>query len=544
MTDLTLNAAASTSSIPHRGPKACTNCRRRKIKCDAVRPICTQCRVRPPRSKELCQYPHVEGQSPMDLPAQLLETISVLRNRVEELEYLANPDPGRVYLSQPYSSEGSTPDSHSAFTPIPSITTFLARFAASGYLFLPPAPLRAAALLPLPFGHPARPAPALLSAAYLWGSLLSPVTLNPPYTPRAFLPYVLENIAQALADIDSVGARGGEPRVVLETIQAEVLVSLYYLHSAAPAQGRYHAAAAASLAVGAGLHYLVVGSALSPPPPFVLAVAGHDMELESVRIDAFWAVVTVNNCWVAAEGSPSALSGVLAGNTLWAASSQGGSVFGADDVHASTPTALLAKASILLEQAISFSRSAFEPSSRTTLTSLDAALHTFRAALPPVPPPDAQTQTRAVTVVFPTTQTLVLTHAFVDFAIVRLHAASTADPARRAQCLAAAGRVVAGVGAVCVLHGDGAYNVDPTFGVVYAGVAGVYMREIERAGAGAAPAQRRGSVAAQQRVRTEELRGGLEQLMGPLASLAAYSPLVERCFVDMRAVYAGIAPTG
>ncbi|KAJ6457951.1 hypothetical protein C8R45DRAFT_1032383 [Mycena sanguinolenta] len=78
-------------AVAQRGPRACTNCRRRKIKCDGVRPICSQCRTRPPRSKEPCQYPPPEGQ-----------------NTQEGLENSKIPDPTRIYLNQPYDSRSQS----------------------------------------------------------------------------------------------------------------------------------------------------------------------------------------------------------------------------------------------------------------------------------------------------------------------------------------------------------------------------------------------------------------------------------------------------
>ncbi|KAJ7038692.1 hypothetical protein C8F04DRAFT_347395 [Mycena alexandri] len=541
MTDFTLagsSASASTSSPVQRGPRACTNCRRRKIKCDGARPICSQCRLRPPRSNDLCQYPHIEGQNPMDLPAQLFETISALRSRIGELEYLATPDPARVYLSLPYSGarQGvSTPDNFSDYggtsgrsSPIdvrepPAhvvadlVNTFLNRFANSGYFFLSPSQFQASALLPLPFGHHDRPAPVLLSAVYLWGSLLSPVTLNEPYTPGAFLPYVLQNIPQALGDM------AGDSQSLLETIQAELLISLYYLHSASPIQGRYHATAAASIAGGAGLQDSP-GQRRGSHPPFVLATTVHDME-EPVRIDAFRAVVIVNNYWVVTVGSPALFT---VSDSMWPSTSQGLFLTN-DDTHGFTSTALLAKASVLLGRVISFSIHAFDTSDPTTLPSLDTDLHTFRTALPPLPGPPTHFISGL--------QALVLTHALVDFALVRLHTPymRNSDPAR-AKCLTAAGRIVAGVAAVCIL--DGASNTDPMFGPIYAGVASVYMHEI------AALAHQHGAGRSRgPRVQTEvrELEARLGSLMGAMASLAAYSPLIERCFVDMRAAYAAMA---
>ncbi|KAJ7667267.1 hypothetical protein B0H17DRAFT_1336141 [Mycena rosella] len=529
MTDSAAGYSESSSINPiHRGPKACNNCRRRKIKCDSARPICNQCRLRPPRSREPCDYPRPESllhESPM----QMLETIHAMRARIEELEYLSPPDPSRVYLDQPYVSRGSgTPDipDFGALSltnrrapidmqePPPAlianlVDTFVGRFADSGYFFIDPLQFRGSALLPLPFGHRDRPSAALLSAVYLWGSVLSHVTPRAPYTAAAFLPCVLHNIPQDLAVID------GNPQLVLEIIQAEVLLSLYYLHTACPAQGRYHSSVAASIALSADLQLIRSPQQSAAYPPFALRAPllprpGNAAD-EAVRINAFWAVVITNNFWVGAEGSPAAIPYGIAIDTPWPGSPSGGATISkflnGNDGNGSSPVALLAKASILLERIIAFSTRAVGPPDPTALASLDRRLHTFQATLPSLPG----------------SQTLVLIHALVDVSIVRLHApyVRSTDSAR-AKCLAAASRVVTGLGAMNIVHG--AQKTDPMFGPVYSAVASVYMNEIAAGG-----------------LQVRDLEAGLGSLMSTMASLAVYSPIIDRCFTDMRAVYSGMA---
>ncbi|KAJ6528258.1 Zn(2)-Cys(6) binuclear cluster domain-containing protein, partial [Mycena vulgaris] len=456
MTDSGAGYGESSSLNPiQRGPKACTNCRRRKIKCDNARPICNQCRLRPPRSREPCDYPRPEGLATHESPTQMLETIQALRARIEELEYITPPDPSRVYLDPVYGSRRPTPDILADFgalnlttrrsnpmdmpEPPPTlisnlVDSFLATFADGGYFFMDPFRFRASALLPLPFGHRDRPSPSLLSAVYLWGSVLSHVSPHDPYTPDAFLLCVLQNISQDLSGI------GGNPQLALDTIQAEVLLSFYYLHTACPVQGRYHASVAASIAIGADLHLIRSPQQQTRFPPFVLSspILPRPVNAaeEGVRINAFWAVVIINNYWVGAEGSPCAIPYGISLDTPWPGSPAGGGTvtkfLNGNDTNGSSLVALLAKASILLERIISFSDRNLGPPDPTALTSLDRRLYTFQTTLPRLPG----------------TQTLVLTHALVDLAILRLHApyARGGAPAR-AKCIAAASRVVAGLGA-------------------------------------------------------------------------------------------------
>ncbi|KAJ7142876.1 hypothetical protein C8R44DRAFT_924598, partial [Mycena epipterygia] len=305
------------------GPRACTNCRRRKIKCNGARPVCDQCTLRPPRSREPCVYPQLDLHT-QENPNQMLQTIQALQARVAELEYLAPTDPSGVYLGQPYGSRGPGGSATNMPEPPPNlianlIDTFLDRFAGSGYFFIDPHRFRQSALLPLPFGHRDRPSPALLSAVYLWGSVLSHVTPDAPYTPEAFLVCVLQNIPQDITGF------GGNPKLVLQTIQAEVLVSFYYLHMASPVHGRYHSAVAASIALGAELH--LIRSPQQPPqyPIFALRTPllprPESSSDEATRINAWWAVVILNNYWVGAEGSPSALPYGIPIDTPWPSSS-------------------------------------------------------------------------------------------------------------------------------------------------------------------------------------------------------------------------------
>ncbi|KAJ7200151.1 hypothetical protein GGX14DRAFT_169923, partial [Mycena pura] len=437
MTDVTGYGERSASPLlpVQRGPKACTNCRRRKIKCDAARPVCNQCRTRPPRSKQPCEYPRPEGYV-YESPTQMLDTISALRARIEELEYLGASDPTNVYLNLGglNLASGRTTPTQMLEPPTNIITTlldiFLTRFVQSGIFFLDAERFRQAVLIPLPFGHRDRPSPALLSAVYLWGSVLSQGHVPPhsPYTPAAFIACILQNIPQDLASATASHQR------LLDTIQAEVLLAFYYLYAASPVPGRAHAAAAASLALGANLHTIRAPSPVMQTsyPPFSLAgpvfpPARNAVE-EAQRIHAFWAVVIINNYWVGTEGSPSAVPYSIPVDTPWPGSSQSGSTvtkfLAGNDSHGSSSVALLAKASILLERIIAFSArtTAVGPPDPTALASLDRRLHTFQAALPPLPG----------------VQILVLTHALVDCAILRLHAPHTrASASARTKCLAA-----------------------------------------------------------------------------------------------------------
>ncbi|KAJ7613386.1 hypothetical protein FB45DRAFT_1064996 [Roridomyces roridus] len=512
-----------------RGPRACSNCRRRKIKCDGARPKCSQCRLRPPRSKMPCEYPRIDGWPEDSQASEMLETIQTLRARVAELERYAPPDPARIYLQQPYAAgseslrdfgEMSLTTGRSSPFDMPEppsnlmvnlIDAFLNRFSGSTYFFLDASTFRTAALLPLPFGHQSRPSPALLCVAYLWGALLLPS--SEPYDPEVFLACILQNILHDISGCEAPSAPNA--KLVLETIQAQVLLSFYYLDTAQPVQGRIHAAGAASLAFSTSLN------------EFRPQTGAPD---EMQRVNAFWAVVTLNNFWVAAYGGPSAVPYGVRIDTPWpgSVSNQGsGSISSFLSGHDSQGSALaityLIKSSVLLERILAFvERAGVGPADSTAFATLDRRLHTFQAVLPPLSPllqASQAEQERAL---------LLIAHALVDTAVVRLHMrAAESSASARGKCLTAASRIV---DAVRGYAGVGV-RPDPIIGPICSAAARVYTTEL------GALAMTHSPRAASKMREVEDRLGGL---MSVMTSLAGYSPLIERCIVDIQAAYAGV----
>ncbi|KAJ7438180.1 hypothetical protein FB451DRAFT_1192837 [Mycena latifolia] len=329
--------------------------------------------------------------------------------------------------------------------------------------FLDPVAFRQSALLPLPFGDPNRPCPALLCAVYLWGSALADIRPSSPYTPGAFLLCCMQNLAQGVHDIVD------RPKFVLETIQAEVLLSLYYMHTAQPLPGRYHSSAAISIALGARLH--LFGSGLTPDSdslPFPSsASAAWDSSEECMSIDAFWTVVLLNNYWVAVDGAPSAISYEMNIHTPWASPSSPQALRGAtiknflngDDPGVTSPAAVLSKASILLERVIAFGAlKTGGPSDSRALARIETRLDRFRASLP----------------LGPSSRVLILAHALTDTAIIRLHAAYASIAASsRSKCLAAAARITSSLG-----NSRSFQHPDPVLGAVYLATYSFYIQEM------------------------------------------------------------------
>ncbi|KAJ7463029.1 hypothetical protein FB451DRAFT_1562424 [Mycena latifolia] len=520
---------SSGASISRRG--ACGNCKRRKIRCDGAHP-CNQCRLRPPRTYAPCT--HSGPQEIQQTPGQMIETIHHLKERIEELELLLPPDPETIYLSQPYLTPvaSGTPEpvleleapsipeaSHSFGLSEPSsdliatlVDVFTDRFAGNTLFFLDPVTFRQSALLPLPFGDPNRPCPALLCAVYLWGSALAGIRPSTLYTPNTFLLCCLQNIVQDVHDnVD-------RPKFVLETIQAEVLLSLYYMHTAKPVPGRHHSSAAVSIAQGARLHLIGSGRYVdSHSLPFPLSTSAEwDSSEESMCIEALWAVVLLNNYWVAVDGAPSVISYEINIDTPWAASPHTlpgvtiMNLLNGDDPAVTSPAALLLKASILLQWVIAFGAlNIGGPPDSSALARVETRLDKFRASLPPGP----------------SSRALILAHALTDTAIIRLHATYVPIAASsRSKCLASAARITSSLG-----DSRSFQHPDPVLGAVYLSTYTFYAHEMEtlcdRSSAG------------DLNVTLEycALDVKAKDLIRKLGEVASSSPMIEHCVVQMQA---------
>ncbi|KAF9465498.1 hypothetical protein BDZ94DRAFT_1320301 [Collybia nuda] len=443
-------------SSRHARGKACLNCRRRKIKCDGERPMCGQC-ASARGTFDDCEYS--DGRPSQ---AQLLEKkILEVQTRIEKLEKAAQPSsldssPNSLHnfplddtfipsvdtstchaetvssanlISQPTPAMPVSSDSVD-FTSIGTSASFLdARLSLHPFqepytehrnsmldafysechhygLFLIPDRFYQSFLLPLPLGHFSRPTPALLNVVYLWGTHISPS--NPGiYDETGFLRTTLYHLTEDLT--------GSHPQKVIHTMQAEILLSYYYLKNGRPLEGSYHANAALSLSLSAGLNRLHTSWAspldfhpgsinlpirnqnteamiTSLPPPI-------DLAEENERIDAFWASVILNNCWVAIQESHSMLFDPLDAriDTPWPTDSpydvisqhcENGNTLQqfieCTTVEGVSVKALHAKATILLEQATTIHPSGFGTDAlySRALTRLDCLIEQFKIILP------------------------------------------------------------------------------------------------------------------------------------------------------------------
>ncbi|KAF7340777.1 Fungal-trans domain-containing protein [Mycena sanguinolenta] len=301
--------------------RACMNCRRRKIKCDGERPKCGPC------SRSIgfqdCEY----GEDGPTRTQLLEEQIKLLEARIEELEKpkelrtalaLQNPYPGErrsnslpalsrggsaVHLPVTHSERSSGTSSplsmRSEGVPLVDLETLVHNFlhhASQFGFFLHIERFREAILGQS--GH--RPAAGLLDVVYLWAIHLSGseefITDEAGYLSRA-----LRTAADALS--------GTHANTVIHSIQTEVLLANYFLRNTRFLEGKYHLSAAVSLVISSGLHRIRSGdsAALGGPlgPAFHALTPPRDTIDECERINALWTVLTMNNCWTTADGSPS-----------------------------------------------------------------------------------------------------------------------------------------------------------------------------------------------------------------------------------------------
>ncbi|KAJ6450383.1 Zn(2)-Cys(6) binuclear cluster domain-containing protein [Mycena sanguinolenta] len=437
---------SSPSFVPLQKGHACINCRRRKIKCDGVKPMCGPC------SRYAVAFGDCEYTDSGPSSGQMLEEqISILQSRIEELE---KPKGKRLTVSIPSGSRGyssSTSQISSSSQISPSNTMALGPLLAyfhqqqtSGASIDPNATNSMPTELPFivlqalvhNFLHNASCfgffldtqafhdavtnnngrtlPPVLLNVMYLWGVHLSNDARITVYEP-AFLAHALRSTAGSLS--------GTHPRTVLHSAQASVLLANYFLRNARALEGRYHTSAAVATALSAGLHLIrgrnrpAAAEALAPP---------SDPVEEGERIAACWSVLTLNNCWAGVDGAPSNVTygpGGLTIDTPWPlegrdyvqrpnllprhSSDTVGSFLANNSDNANSNAALYAKAGILFEAATRLGaqyRANGISQSDTNLGNLERRIDAFVAALGPV-------QSKAMLVV----------HTLAHGATIRLH---------------------------------------------------------------------------------------------------------------------------
>ncbi|KAK7044968.1 Zn(2)-C6 fungal-type domain-containing protein [Favolaschia claudopus] len=301
--------------------QACYNCRRRKVRCDSVRPICGPCARFGGGALEDCEYTAESGIARSQV---LEEQISIIESRIQQLEQ-PNENQASVGLHNPYQSSygslaltnpqpqagpsGSRSQRNLLVKPRPPnftrtlVDNFLRRASQIGF-FLNPQMFNSissrAALSQIV-------CPALIDAICLWGSHLSHSDALSSQT-TTLLPEALRSAAMSLSNQRN-------PNTVIQTVQAEALLAQYFFRNARILEGKYHASTAVSIALSSGFHKIRSANTPSNAPQ---SLTGYPptAEEEGERINAFWAVLMLNNTWLAADGSPGDVSYAIV-DTPW-----------------------------------------------------------------------------------------------------------------------------------------------------------------------------------------------------------------------------------
>ncbi|KAG5352153.1 hypothetical protein C0989_003518 [Termitomyces sp. Mn162] len=278
-------------------------------------------------------------------------------------------------------------------------------------------------------GHYSRPTPALLNAIYLWGTYLAP-SPHDGCDEKAFLRNSLHHLSKDLSC--------SHPHKIIQGIQTEVLLSYYYLMNGKVLAGNYHANAAVSLCLSSGFHRIrtPIGPAIfsstsrsSPPQPSSpLPKAVDDIE-EGERVDAFWAVLILNNTWIAIQESHSMFYDLqtIGVDTPWPMdtfeyqlqllpSVSSGTIKGfldSTNIEGFSIMALHAKAAVLLEQATIYASNPEASDQRPSeISRLEAVIDQFQSQFPMVDRMDVTPSE---------TDTLLMTQMMIHAATIKLH---------------------------------------------------------------------------------------------------------------------------
>jgi Fungal specific transcription factor domain len=175
---------------------------------------------------------------------------------------------------------------------IPGRINHFLQFATEFGFFLNIPRFHASMLQNSPIGHPTRPSPALVYSTYLFAIRISDDLLVKP-NETAYLSRATQEAATALS--------GSHPHKVIHSIQAEVLLAIYFFSKGRFFEGKYHVANAVSTTVSAGLHKL----RSSGPTSLVTLPSHRDAIEEGERIICAWNVFNLDKCWaIALNDSP------------------------------------------------------------------------------------------------------------------------------------------------------------------------------------------------------------------------------------------------
>lgn len=161
----------------------------------------------------------------------------------------------------------------------------------------------AAADIQILLGHPSYPSSGVLNAIYLWGIHLSH-SLSLLLGEHEFLVRALQHIA-----IDSLSVN---PRRILDTLQAEILLSYYFFRVGRFAEAKSRAGAAVSFALAYGFHRITPsGGILTSMLHGEMSALPPTTSDRQEQINGFWAVLVLHKFVSVALEIPSSICGAL-----------------------------------------------------------------------------------------------------------------------------------------------------------------------------------------------------------------------------------------
>ncbi|KAH8825109.1 hypothetical protein DL96DRAFT_1557809 [Flagelloscypha sp. PMI_526] len=347
-----MTSVASTDKLSPQGSlqrgKACLRCRKRKMRCDGVKPSCQQCARA--KKADACEYDDGKGKTRTQL---LREKIDMLEKRIKELEdpdnlvpamALYDPGQGSRHMSESSSSGyGSPPPPEMSLSPFGGMPADPASLCPSPYtqaessqspehswtnlpglirtsspftdvLYDDPAQTAlqptidlARMLLDIFAPHQrqcgletniaaladslTRPAseqrhPVLMNAIYLWACFVS--------RPEPLCQHEDYYLTQALSSLQDALRQGDH---VLDIIQGSCLLTSYFFANGRMREGSYHLGAAVNLAMQYQLHQGLLFDRSSNDGPSTSRAASFPDPTSWERISTFWQVYNLDRCW-------------------------------------------------------------------------------------------------------------------------------------------------------------------------------------------------------------------------------------------------------
>ncbi|KAF8997623.1 hypothetical protein BDQ17DRAFT_1428961 [Cyathus striatus] len=265
-----MSEGKSSSGARKRGPyiqrgTACVNCRRRKMKCDGIHPVCGPCAHS--GHSEDCEF--TASMSHLSQSQILEQNIAMLEARLEELQQAERNGAPAVQLSDPYTASEAADERN--------IANFMVNQQPLGF-FLDARPSGPRSFKVISSnGMEIQPSNALQSAIRLWGARLG---REPGFAEQE--PILVNKALQAA----SVSVSDSHPNGIMHGIQADVLLANYFLSDMRFVEGKYHILTALSMILTTGIQ-----GGSNPPP-----ICHYNAE-------GFWGVLVMDQCWASVFNS-------------------------------------------------------------------------------------------------------------------------------------------------------------------------------------------------------------------------------------------------